>query len=73
MAITFRRSIRILPGVRLNLNRRSWSVTVGSRGGPKHTWSSTGRRTTSYDLPGPFGYRRTHRSRRRGSSRTGSR
>jgi hypothetical protein len=59
MSITFRRSFRILPGVRLTLNRHSWSVIVGPRNGPKHTWSSTGRRTTSYDLPGPFGYRRT--------------
>ncbi|WP_165869395.1 DUF4236 domain-containing protein, partial [Streptomyces barkulensis] len=25
MAVTFRKSIRILPGVRLNRNRRSWS------------------------------------------------
>lgn len=59
MSITFRRSFRILPGVRLTMNRRSWSLTIGPRHGPKHTWSSTGRRTTSHDLPGPFGYRRT--------------
>lgn len=72
MGISFRRSFRILPGVRVNLRGRSWSVTVGPRGGPKHTWSSTGRRTTSYDLPGPFGYRRTHRSRRRSARRDSS-
>lgn len=59
MPITFRRSIRILPWVQLNLNKKSWSVTVGPHGGPRRTWSSTGRRTTSYDLPGPFGYRHT--------------
>lgn len=63
MPITFRKSFRIFPGVRLNINRRSWSVTLGGRGGPRHTISSTGRRTTSMDLPGPFGYRST-RSRR---------
>ena len=63
MAITFRKSFRILPGVRLNLNAKSLSVTVGPKHGPKRTWSSTGRTTTSMDLPGPFGYRRT-RSRR---------
>jgi hypothetical protein len=43
MPLTFRKSFRVLPGVRLNINRRSWSVTVGPRNGPKRTWSSTGR------------------------------
>jgi hypothetical protein len=62
--ITFRKSIRILPGVRLNLNAKSWSLTFGAKGGPKYTRSSTGRDTTSMDLPGPFSYRRT-RTRRR--------
>lgn len=65
MPITFRKSFRILPGVRVNINRKSWSVTVGPRNGPKWTRSSTGRRTTSYDLPGPFGYRRTTTRRNR--------
>lgn len=51
MAITFRKSFSILPGVRLNLNRRSWSVIVGPKNGPHHTWSSTGRDTISSDLP----------------------
>jgi len=59
MPLTFRRSIRILPGVRLNINKKSWSITTGGRNGPRHTSSSTGRRTTSMDLPGPFGWRRT--------------
>ncbi|MFI7235768.1 DUF4236 domain-containing protein [Streptomyces cyaneofuscatus] len=64
MAITFRKSFRILPGVRLNINRRSWSITTGGGRGPRRTVSSTGRRTTSMDLPGPFGWRRTTRKRR---------
>ncbi|MCX5158098.1 DUF4236 domain-containing protein [Streptomyces sp. NBC_00264] len=59
MPITFRKSFRILPGVRLNINRRSWSITLGGGHGPHHTISSTGRRTTSMDLPGPLGWRRT--------------
>lgn len=58
MPVTFRKSFRILPGVRLNINRKSVSVTVG-KGDAKRTYSSTGRRTTSMDLPGPFGYRKT--------------
>lgn len=75
MPLTFRRSFRILPGVRLNINRRSWSVTGGGRRGPRRTFGSAGRRTTSVDLPGPFGFRRTSAvrgSRRHSSSRTGS-
>ena len=63
MPITFRKSFRIFPGVRLNLNAKSWSITFGAKGGPKYTRSSTGRDTISSDLPGPFGYRRTHRRR----------
>ncbi|MFL4904845.1 DUF4236 domain-containing protein [Streptomyces sp. MMS24-I2-30] len=66
MPITFRKSFRILPGVRLNINRRSWSITLGGGNGPRHTISSTGRRTTSIDLPGPFGWRSTRSRRRRG-------
>ncbi|MFD3638230.1 DUF4236 domain-containing protein [Streptomyces griseus] len=65
MPITFRKSFRILPGVRLNINRLSWSITLGAGRGPRHTISSTGRRTTSLDLPGPFGYRSTRRNRNR--------
>ena len=63
MPITFRKSFRILPGVRVNLNAKSWSITLGSKNGPKVTRNNRGRTTTSMDLPGPFGYRRT-RSRR---------
>jgi hypothetical protein len=65
MPITFRKSFRILPGVRLNLNAKSWSVTFGGKHGPHYTRSSTGRRTTSMDLPGPFGYRSTRTRRNR--------
>ncbi|MFJ3950299.1 DUF4236 domain-containing protein [Streptomyces libani] len=63
MPITFRKSIRILPGVRLNLGAKPWSITLGPRNGPKRTWSSSGRVTTSMDLPGPLGYRTTRRRR----------
>ncbi|MET8378014.1 DUF4236 domain-containing protein [Streptomyces microflavus] len=64
MPITFRKSFRILPGVRLNINRMSWSITLGAGRSPRHTISSTGRNTTSMDLPGGFGWRRTRGSRR---------
>ncbi|MDT0462300.1 DUF4236 domain-containing protein [Streptomyces gibsoniae] len=65
MPLTFRKSFRILPGVRLNVNRHSWSLTTGGHRGPRRTQSSTGRRTISMDLPGPFGWRRTRSTRRR--------
>jgi hypothetical protein len=59
MPITFRKSFRIFPGVRLNINAKSWSVTLGGKGPVHRTYSSTGRRTTSANLPGGFGYRHT--------------
>lgn len=61
MPFTFRKSFRIFPGVRLNLNARSRSITLGGRGGPHHTISSTGRRTTSWNLPGGLGWRSSRR------------
>lgn len=66
MPLTFRKSFRILPGVRLNINAKSWSVTLGGKNGPHYTRSSTGRHTTSANLPGPFGYRKTTTRRSRG-------
>lgn len=51
MGFRFRRSIRILPGVRININKGSTSISVGGRGFHK-TYSSTGRVTTSIGIPG---------------------
>ena len=63
MTITFRKKIRVIPGLLdLNLGKqsRSWTLKLG----PFHrTWSSTGRTTDSLDLPGPLGWRRTRRTR----------
>lgn len=67
MAITFRKSWKILPGVRLNVGRRSRSITIGPRW-LKRTYSSTGRVTTSSDLPGPFGWRSSSRRSRRNTN-----
>ncbi|MED7823166.1 DUF4236 domain-containing protein [Streptomyces chiangmaiensis] len=63
MPLTFRKSFRIPLGVRLNINRRSRSIATGGKHGPRHTRSSSGRRTTSMDLPGPFEWRRTRSTR----------
>lgn len=49
--LRFRRSVKILPGVRINLNKKSTSVTFGGKGA-KYTVSSTGRRTSTVGIPG---------------------
>lgn len=47
----FRRSVRLAPGVRLNLNKRSVGVSVGTRGA-RYSLNSDGRRTSSVGIPG---------------------
>ena len=66
MPFTFRKSFQFTRWLRLNVNRKSRSWTIGTRGGPHYTRSSTGRDTFSWNLPGGFGYRST---RKRGSRR----
>ncbi|MER5299306.1 MULTISPECIES: DUF4236 domain-containing protein [Streptomyces] len=58
MSFTFHKTFRILPGVRLRINGRSWSLTLGGRHG-QHTINSDGRRTSTLDA-GPFSARRDH-------------
>lgn len=64
MPLTFRKSFKILPFVRLNIGKKSRSLTIGGKR-LKRTYSSTGNVTTSADLPGPWGYRETHKRGRR--------
>lgn len=47
----FRKSIKIAPGIKINLNKKSTSVTVGKKGFHK-TFSSNGKVTTSMGIPG---------------------
>ena len=51
MTVRFRRSLKIAPGVRINFNTHSTSLTLGPRGA-HYTMSSTGRRTISSGIPG---------------------
>lgn len=51
MGIRFRRSIKIAPGLKLNLNKKSVSLTAGKRGA-HFTVNSKGKRTTSVGIPG---------------------
>lgn len=60
MGLRFRKSIKIAPGVRLNLGKKSFGVSFGVKG-MRHTISSTGKRTTSVGIPGSgLSYTHTH-------------
>ena len=51
MRVRFRRSFRVIPGVKINLNKKSVGVTVGRRG-MHYTVNSKGQKTASVGLPG---------------------
>lgn len=51
MGFRFRKSIKIIPGIKLNINKKSTSLTIGTRGA-HYTINSTGSETTSVGLPG---------------------
>lgn len=74
MSLRFRKSFKIAPGVKLNLNKKSTSVTFGGKGF-HHTISSSGRKTTSVGIPGTGLYYQdvsTSSKKTTGSSDTGS-
>lgn len=61
MGIRYRTSFKIAPGVKLNLNAKSASITGGVRGAHV-TYNSKGYRTTSAGLPGTgMSYRTTRK------------
>lgn len=65
MGFRFRKSVKILPGVKINFNAKSASVTFGGKGA-HHTISSTGKRTTSIGIPGTgISYSKTYSKRRK--------
>ena len=51
MGLKFRKSVKIAPGVRLNVSKKSASVSVGGKGFHK-TFSTTGKTTTTVGIPG---------------------
>jgi len=51
MSIRFRRSVKLIPGVRLNFNKDSVGMSFGVRGA-HYTVNSKGRRTASVGIPG---------------------
>ena len=51
MGLRFRKSFKIAPGVRLNLNRKSVGVSLGGKGA-RYSINSSGRRTATVSVPG---------------------
>lgn len=51
MGLRFRKSIKIAPGVKVNLNKKSVGLTVGKRGA-HYTVNSKGKKTASVGIPG---------------------
>lgn len=55
MGLRFGKSFKVAPGVKVNLNKKSTSVTFGGKGVHK-TYSSSGKKTTSVGIPGTGAY-----------------
>lgn len=51
MGLRFRKSIKLAPGVKLNLNKKSTGITFGGKGA-HYTINSSGKKTTSVGIPG---------------------
>lgn len=51
MGLRFKKSFKIAPGVKVNVGKKSSSVTFGGKGA-HYTVNSNGRRTSSVDIPG---------------------
>lgn len=51
MGLRFRKSIKILPGVKLNLGKKSAGVSVGTTGA-RYSVNSSGRKTSTVGVPG---------------------
>ncbi len=51
MGLRFRKSFKIAPGVKINLGKKSTSISLGGKG-VHYTLTSKGKRTTSIGIPG---------------------
>lgn len=71
MGLRFRKSFKVAPGVKVNLNKKSTSVTFGGKGVHK-TYSSSGKKTTSVGIPGTGAYYTTSSGGGSGSKKTSS-
>ena len=50
MGLRFKKSFKIAPGIKVNVGKKSSSVTFGGKGA-HYTVNSSGRRTSSVDIP----------------------
>lgn len=51
MGLRFRKSIKVAPGVKLNVGKKSAGISVGTKGA-RYSVSSSGRRTSTVGIPG---------------------
>ncbi len=65
MGLRFRKSIKLAPGLKLNLNTKSVSISGGTKG-VRHTISSSGRSTTTIGIPGTGIYYTKSHKRKKG-------
>jgi hypothetical protein len=63
-----RRSVKIAPGIRLNINKKSVGLSAGVRGA-RYSVNSSGRRTRSIGIPGTGLYYRSQSGGTRGRKR----
>ncbi len=66
MGLIFRRSVRILPGLKVNIGKKGTSVTVGSKGA--HVTYGKGRKSISVGVPGTGVYYRQSVPKKNGQS-----
>jgi hypothetical protein len=71
MGLRFRKSIKLTPGLRLNVGKRSVGMSVGKRGA-RYSINSRGQQTRSVGIPGSGLSYRTTKTVRRGSARHGA-
>lgn len=73
MGLRFRKSFKIAPGVKINLNKKSAGVTLGTKGA-HYTINTSGKRTASVGIPGTgLSYSTTSGGARKKSGRAPSR
>lgn len=72
MGLRFRKSISVAKGVKVNINKKSASVTVGKRGA-HYTINTTGKQTASVGLPGTgLSYSKSFGGKKKSSKKTSS-
>lgn len=71
MGLRFRKSVKIAPGVRATIGKKSTSISIGTNGA-RRTISTTGRKTTTVGVPGTGLSHVTTSSAKKHSAKTGA-